>query len=235
MRTNDTSLRTNYLQAYNSFHSFNNNNDVVFENENYDSLSQRDTGETDNFNNYELCQKFGQPSIENTILLLILIILFSGFILYYYWNFFRIYYIRLLLISSSVDLILFLFYCALRLKINSNDWINTFPVQFHNFLDYVIIINFILKTVIFVMYFFFKIPLSSLFLFSGKYLLELYLLISCTKYMIFCPGYKSFSGCFEIGVGLIKNMLNCCEGQVDREYNRISEDSSDIIDNDNVL
>ena len=72
---------------------------MVYENENYDSLSQRDIGETDNFNNYELCQKYGQPNIENTILLLILIILFSGFILYYYWNSFRIYYIRLLLIE----------------------------------------------------------------------------------------------------------------------------------------
>ena len=154
MRTNDTSLRTNYMQEV--FHSFNNNNDVVYENDNYDSLSQRDTGETDNFNNYELCQKFGQPYIENAILLLILIILFSGFILYYYWNSFRLYYIRLLLISSSVDLLLFLFYCSLRIKFNTNNWINSFPVQFHNFLDYIIIINFILKTVIFIMYFFFQ-------------------------------------------------------------------------------
>jgi len=234
MRTNDTTFRTNYAQN-NSFHSFNNHNDVmVFEHENYDSMS-REGVDTDNFDNYDLCQKFGQPNIEKTILLLVLIILFSGFILYYYWNLFKLYYIKLLLISSSIDLLLLLFYCSLRIKFNVNEWINSFPVQFYYFLDYIIIINCILKTIIFIIYFFFKIGLSSIFLFSTKYLLELYLLVSSVKLMIFCPGYKSFASCFEAGVGGIKNLLNCCEGQADREYNRVSDDSSDFNDSDNVF
>ena len=207
MRTNDTTFRTNYAQN-NSFHSFNNHNDVmIFEHENYDSMS-REGVDTDNFDNYDLCQKFGQPNIEKTILLLVLIILFSGFILYYYWNLFKLYYIKLLLISSSIDLLLLLFYCSLRIKFNVNEWINSFPVQFYYFLDYIIIINCILK---------------------------LYLLVSSVKLMIFCPGYKSFALCFEAGVGGIKNLLNCCEGQADREYNRVSDDSSDFNDSDNVF
>ena len=135
MKTNDTTFRTNYIHNY-SYHSLNNNNnEAVFDFGNNDSLSQRDTENTDNFDNYVLCQKYGQPNIEKAILVLCLINLLSGIILYYYWNFLKLYFIRLLLISSSIDILLLLFYIALRIKFNSNDWFNTFPIQFYDFLD----------------------------------------------------------------------------------------------------
>ena len=235
MKTNDTTFRTNYIHNY-SYHSLNNNNnEAVFDFGNNDSLSQRDTENTDNFDNYILCQKYGQPNIEKAILVLCLINLLSGIILYYYWNFLKLYFIRLLLISSSIDILLLLFYIALRIKFNSNDWFNTFPIQFYDFLDYIIIINFLLKTTTFTINFFLKIALSSIFLFSIKYLLELYLLLSCVKKMIFCPGYNTCSGYFEKGVDLIKFLLNCCEGQVERGYTGLSEDSSDVNYTDNSL
>ena len=225
MYTRDTTFKTNYMQNV-SVQSYNDNNEVDLENGNYEALSQRDTNNSDTFDNYILSQKFGQGNIEKAILLLFLIILLTGAILYYYWNFFKPYYIKLLLVSSSIDILLFLFYCSLRLQFNSSDWINSFPIQFYNFLDYVLIINFLLKLTAFVIYFFHKITLSSIFLFSGKFLLEIYLLLSCVKMIIFCPGYKTCAGCFEIGVGWIKYLV-CCDNQEVRENNNFSEDSSD--------
>ncbi len=235
MRTSDTSIRTAYMHNNNTFHNFQGNEVNSIGGENNDIANQKNDENADIFDNFSLCQKYGQANIEKAILLLILIISITGFILYYYWKLLKLYYIKILLVAVSIDIILLFFYCYLRLKFNSNDWVNSFPTEFYNFIDYIITINFILKVLALVIFFFHKISLGSIFIFSFKFLLELYLLISCTKYMIFCPGYKSFSGCFEIGVGLIKNMLNCCEGQVDREYNRISEDSSDNNDNDNIL
>ena len=111
MRTTDTTLKTNYGQ--NGSYQ---NNEIEFDVENYESLSQKETSSTDNLDNYILSQMYGQNSLEKAILLLTLIILISVAILYYYWNFFKLYFIKLLLISSSVDLLLLLFYCALRLK-----------------------------------------------------------------------------------------------------------------------
>ena len=161
MRTTDTTFKTNYGQN-GSDQYINGNNEMEFDVENYESLSQKETSSTDNFDNFILSQKYGQNNLEKAILLLTLIILFSVAILYYYWNFFKLYYIKLLLISSSIDFLLLLFYCALRLKFNSNDWINSFPNQFYNFLDYIIIINFMLKLVIFIIYFFYRITMSSI-------------------------------------------------------------------------
>ena len=172
MITSDTTFRTNYMQ--NASHQYNNdNNEMEFVFDNVESISPRDMNNNDNFDNKVLCQKYGQKNIEKAILLLALIILCSVAILYYYWKFFKLYYIRLLLITSSVDVILLLFYCALRLTFNSNDWINSFPSQFYIFMDYIIIINFISKLIIFIIYFFYRITLGSIFLFSGKFLLEL--------------------------------------------------------------
>ena len=151
MRTTDTTYKTNYGQ--NGSYQY---DEIEFDVENYESLSQKETSSTDNIDNFILSQIFGQNSLEKAILLLTLIILFSVAILYYYWNFFKLYLIKLLLISSSVDLVLLLFFCALRLKFNSNDWINSFPNQFYNFLDFIIIINFLLKFIIFILYFFIK-------------------------------------------------------------------------------
>lgn len=232
MHTRDTTFKTNYMQNDSGdSHDDNDENRINFEN---DPLIQQEANINDNFDNFLLCQKYGQPNIEKAILLLILIILFAVAILYYYWNYFKLYYIRLLLVSSSVDLLLLLFFCALRIKFNSNEWISSFPIQFYNFMDYVLIINFLLKLVIFILYFFFKITLSSIFLFSGKFLLELYLLLSCVKLIIFCPGYKSCLGIFEIAVGWIQFMLFCCESQEEKGFNRLSDDSSDYnnINND---
>ena len=226
MRTTDTTFKTNYGQN-GSDQYINGNNEMEFDVENYESLSQKETSSTDNFDNFILSQKYGQNNLEKAILLLTLIILFSVAILYYYWNFFKLYYIKLLLISSSIDFLLLLFYCALRLKFNSNDWINSFPNQFYNFLDYIIIINFMLKLVIFIIYFFYRITMSSIFLFSGKFLLEIYLLLSCVKMIIFCPGFKKCSSYFEVAVGWIKYLLICCNNQGPREFDRSDLDFSD--------
>ena len=234
MITNDTTLRTNYV--LNGSHQFNNdNNEIEYIFDNVDILSPRDINNFDNFDNKILCQKYGQKNIEKAILLLTLIILCSVAILYYYWKFFKLYYIRLLLITSSVDIILLLFYCALRLTFNSNEWINSFPSQFYIFMDYILIINFILKLIIFIIYFFYRITLSSIFLFSGKFLLELYLLLSCVKMIIFCPGYKWCSTSFEVGVGWIQYLFICCDNQENREFNRLSDDSSDTNYSNNSL
>ena len=202
-------------------------NEVELEFGNIEAISQRETNNSDTFDNNVLSQKFGQASIEKAILLLFLIISLSGAILYYYWHFFKVYYIRLILISSSVDLLLLLFYGALRIRFNSNEPTTSFNNQFYYFMDFVLIINFLLKSVIFVLYFFYKINLSSIFIFSGKYLLEIYLLLSCIKMIIFCPGYKKCIGIFEIVIGWFKYLFVCFDNQDNREYNRSSDDSSD--------
>ena len=232
MKTNDTTFKTNY--ANNIPHIIDNQN-IGIDDDNSDSISQRDTENSEIFDNFAICQKFGQANIEKAIILLILIISITGFILYYYWKLLKLYYIKILLVAVSIDIILLFFYCYLRLKFNSNDWVNSFPTEFYNFIDYIITINFILKVLALVIFFFHKISLGSIFIFSFKFLLELYLLISCAKFMIFCPGYKSCEGFFEYCLGNIRYLCFNSNNQTFDEYRQLSSDSGDIDNTVNII
>ena len=53
--------------------------------------------------------------------------------------------------------------------------------------------------------------------------------------IIFCPGYKWCSTSFEVGVGWIQYLFICCDNQENREFNRLSDDSSDTNYSNNSL
>ena len=80
-----------------------------------------------------------------------------------------------------------------------------------------------------------KISLGSIFIFSFKFLLELYLLLSCVKFMIFCPGYKTCEGWFEYGLGGIKYLFFGINNQAFDEYSSVSDDSGDINNTINII
>ena len=213
MRTNDT---TNYQ---NMPHLTMNQ-----EYENSDSISQRDTENSDIFDNFTLCQKYGQSNIEKAILLLLSISIISGLILYYNIKLMKSYFIRILCVSSIIDLLLLLLYCFLRIKFNSEEWFNSFPIRLFNCIDYIIILNFIIKVAIFIMSFFYKQSIGSFILFCFKFILELYLLMSCVKILIFFPGYKNCEEIFEKAIGWIKYLLICSEN--DNDYKKVNGESS---------
>ena len=223
MRTTDTTFKTNYIQ--NNPNSP--NQQAAVENENSDSISQRDTDNSDIFDNFSLCQKFGQSNIEKGIFLLIIITFVSGVILHYNLKILKSIYIKLLSISSIIDLLLLLVYCFLRIKFSADQWFNPFPILLFNYSDYVIILNFGLKIAIFVLSFFYTKSLLLLLLSAFKFLLELYFLLSCVKFLVFCPGYKTFQECCDCIVGKIKKSFNCCENEHEgNEYRRIDESTN---------
>ena len=106
MRTSDTSIRTAYMHNNNTFHNFQGNEVNSIGCENNDIANQKNDENADIFDNFSLCQKYGQANIEKAILLLILIISITGFILYYYWKLLKLYYIKILLVAVSIDIIL---------------------------------------------------------------------------------------------------------------------------------
>ena len=223
MRTTDTTFKTNYIQ--NNPNSP--NQQAVVENDNSDSISQRDTENSDIFDNFSLCQKFGQSNIEKGIFLLIIITLVSGVILHYNLKILKSVYIKLLSISSIIDLLLLLVYCFLRIKFSAEQWFNPFPILLFNYSDYVIILNFGLKIAIFVLSFFYTKSLLLLLLSAFKFLLELYFFLSCVKFLVFCPGYKTFQECCDCIIGMIKKSFNCCENEHEgNEYRRIDESTN---------
>ena len=235
MKTNDTTYKTNYKD--NSPHTSNNPHTTIDE-DNSDSISQRDTENSNVLDNFGLSEKFGQSYIEKAIILLILIILLSGLILYYNLKIKKTYFIKILSITSIIDSLLLLFYCFLRIKINSSQWFDSFPIHLYNYSDYIIIINFILKFVLFIMSFFYQNTLGSLVLFCMKFLLELYFLISCVKLSIFIPGCNILEEYFEKAIEGIKFLLICCENDHEQEafeYKRVNEDTSNYDVNGNEL
>lgn len=221
MRTNDTTY------ANNAPHILNNEN-IGIDEDNSDSISQRDGEKSDIFDNFTLCQKYGQSNIEKAIFLLISIILTSGLILYYNLEILKSLFIKLLCIGTIIDLLLLLFYCFLRIKFSSDQWFNSFPVQCDNYMEYIIMINFILKLVTFILSFFYKKTLGSLILICFKFLLDFYFLMSCVKRLIFCPGFKTFEEYIERGIGWIKNILICCNDHETEgnEYKKINEETN---------
>ena len=226
MRTNDTTFKTNYL--HNSRHTSNNPHSTL-EEENSDSISQRDTDNTNIFDNFTLSKKYGQSNIERAIILLILIILFSGLILYNNIKLIKTYFIKICFIASIIDVLLLIFYLFLRIKFSPDEWFNSFPIQFFNYMDYILIINFILKIIVFILSFFYQKTLGSLVLFFIKFLLDLYLFISCVKILIFIPGFKTFEEYFEKTINSIKSFLTCGENEHEQEiydYKKLNDDTS---------
>ena len=226
MKTNDTTFKTNY--ANNIPHIIDNQN-IGIDDENSDSISQRDTENSDIFDNYAISQKYGQSNIEKAIFLLIIITLISGLILYYNLKIIKSYFIKLLCISSIIDLLLLLVYSFLRIKFSSGQWFNSFPIQLYNCTDYVIIINFFLKLASFILSFFYKKNIGTFILICFKFLLELYFLISCVKIFIFFPGFKIFEEYFKKSIGWVKYLLICCENEHEPEgndYKKIYEDTT---------
>ena len=221
MRTNDTTY------ANNAPHILNNQN-LGIDEENSDSISQRDGDKSGIFDNFTLCQKYGQSNIEKAIFLLISIILISGLILYYNLKIIKSLFIKLLCIAAIIDLLLLLFYCFLRIKFSSDQWFNSFPIQLDNYMEYVIIINFLLKLATFILSFFYKKTYGSLILICFKFLLDFYFLMSCVKRLIFCPGFKTFEEYVERIIGSIKNLLICCNEHENEgnEYKKIYEEST---------
>ena len=221
MRTNDTTYENN---APHILH----NQNIGLEEENSDSISQRDGEKSGIFDNFALCQKYGQSNIEKAIFLLISIILISGLILYYNLKILKSLFIKLLCIGAIIDLLLLLFYCFLRIKFSSDEWFNSFPVLWDNYMEYIIIINFILKLVTFILSFFYNKSFGSLILICFKFLLDFYFLMSCVKRLIFCPGFKIFEEYIERGIGCIKTLLICCnEHETEgNEYKKVYGESS---------
>ena len=228
MKTTDTTFKTNYLQN----NPIAKNKHTIAEDENSDSISQRDTENSNIFDNFTLCQKYGQSNIEKAIFLIIAISLISGLILYYNLKIKKTIYIKMLCIASIIDLLLLLFYCFLRIKFSSDQWFNSFPVQLFSCIDYILLLNFALKIAIFILSFFYLKTLLLLLLSSFKFLLELYFVMNCVKIIIFCPGYKTFQEYFECAIGGIKYILSCCENEHDgKDYIKVPEDTTnyDII------
>ncbi len=228
MKTTDTSFKTNHI--HHSMHQMNNQHSTL-EEENYDSISQRDTENSDIFDNFKLCQRYGQSNIEKALFLLISILLITGLILYYNIKIMKPYLTKIIYASSTVDLLLLIFFIFLRYKFNFEEWFNSFPVRFYSYIDYIILLNSILKIVIFILSFLCQKSLGSLGLFLCKFLLELYLLVSCVKILIFCPGYKAFDEFFEKAIGWIKYLLVCCESEHEQDvgdYKRLYDDSTNF-------
>ena len=228
MKTTDTSFKTNHI--HNSMHQMNNRHSTL-EEENYDSISQRDTENSDIFDNFKLCQRYGQANIEKGILLLISILLITGLILYYNVKIMKHYLIKMIYASSIVDLLLLIIFAFLRFKFSNEEWFNSFPIKFYSYIDYIIILNSLLKIVVFILSFMYQKSLGSLGLILCKFLLELYLLVSCVKILIFCPGYKTLEEFFEKAVGWIKYLLICCESEHEQDagdYKRLYDDSTNF-------
>ena len=127
MKTTDTSFKTNHV--HNLMHQMNNQLSTL-EEENYDSISQRDTENSDIFDNFKLCQIYGQANIEKAILLLISILLITGLALYYNIKIRKPYLIKIIYASSIVDFLLLIFFTFLRYKFNNEEWFNSFPIRF---------------------------------------------------------------------------------------------------------
>jgi hypothetical protein len=197
----------------------------------YDSISQRDTENSDIFDNYKLCQRYGQSNIEKALLLLISILLIAGLILYYNIKIMKPYIIKIIYVSSIVDLLLLIIFAFLRCKFSHEEWFNSFPIRFYSYIDYIILLNSILKIVLFILSFMHQKSLGSLTLILCKFLLELYLLVSCVKILIFCPGYKALEEFFEKAIGWIKYLLICCESEHEQDagdYKRLYDDSTNF-------
>ena len=139
------------------------------------------------FDNSNICQIYGQTNIEKCVLLLLFIICYTIAILYYYFNKISDFLLDFCIISLLLDVLNLIFFSVFLYKLRKE---NIFEKINHSLIklnDYIIFINNLNNTIILSLACVYLYDDNIIFLFIGKYVVEIYFLLISIKLFMFFP------------------------------------------------
>ena len=178
------------------------------------------------YDNSNICQYYGQSNIEKCIFLLFFLVTYTSTIIYYYSNFMNKFIFYFIIISLTADLISFIIYCYILYKLKSDEMFEKIPCLIIKLNDFLIIFNFILKSLILSILSVTMNKWIPFLLFASKYILEVYFILNSIKNFMFCPIIHSFQENLEKLIFYFKYYILCFDFEQDQileEYTKIED------------
>ena len=133
------------------------------------------------FDNSNICQIYGQTNIEKCILLSLFIICYTIGILYYYFNKIFVTLLNFCIISLLLDITNLIFFSIILYKLRKENLFEKINHCLLKFNDYLIIIKILNNTIILTIVCIYLNDDNIFFLFIGKYVIEIYFLLTSIK------------------------------------------------------
>lgn len=179
------------------------------------------------YDNSTICMSYGQYNMERCLVVQFILIVYSAFLSYdYYLQINNLTFI-LLISTGGVDIIVTLLYIYFLNKLKSEKIFNRIPMFLSNLTDVVIMMNFVAKSILFVILClqYFTIGLVAISLFAFKYLIEFYFAAISIKFLMFCPCSRFIQEQSEKLWAWIKLNVFCCDSELEKEndYSKIED------------
>ena len=178
------------------------------------------------FDNSNICQIYGQTNIEKCILLLLFIICYTIAILYYYFNKIFVTLLNFCIISLLLDITNLIFFSVILYKLRKENLFEKINHWLLKFNDYLIIIKILNNTIILTLVCIYLNDDNIFYLFIGKYVIEIYFLLTSIKLFMFFPGSQLILEQSNKIIAFCKYYLLCNDIESEpesEEYNNIEE------------
>jgi hypothetical protein len=178
------------------------------------------------YDNSNICQYYGQSNIEKCIFLLLFLLTYTTTILYYYSLLIKTILFYFIILTLIVDFISFIIYCYFLYKLKSDDIFEKIPNLIIKLNDFLIIFNYISKSLILVISSLTFTNWNLFILLIAKYILEIYFIFNSIKIFMFCPATRTFQENFEKIIFYLKYYILCFDleqDQISEEYTRIED------------
>jgi hypothetical protein len=181
------------------------------------------------YDNSQISLSYGQYNIEKCLIVLSVLILTSGLLIYnYFFSFSNISFV-IFISTSSVDIIVAFIYLYFLIKLKSDENFNRIPIGAVNGSDVIIMLNFVMKLVLFIMVSseYGTLGILAIILMSIKFLMDFYFTIISVKLLMFCPCTIWIQEATEKIWTTLKYYIFCCDQEAaepeNTDYTKIED------------
>jgi hypothetical protein len=141
------------------------------------------------FDNYEISLSYGQANIEKCLIVILLCLTLSASLVYKYFFDLHTTILYIFIGSCFIDFIVTCLYLYFLFRLKSEQIFNQVPIGALDFSDLLILVNFIIKTTLFVFFclHYTYIGLTGIALFTFKLILDIYYTLISVKFLMLCP------------------------------------------------
>jgi hypothetical protein len=165
------------------------------------------------FDNYDISSSYGQANIEKCLFVIFLIVLYSALLIYCYYLDIHETIMYFFIFTTGVDICISFFYIYFLIKLKSGQIFNHVPLTALDCSDILILINFLVKTFLFVFFclHYFIIGLLGIALFSLKFLIDIYFILISVKFLMMCACSLYVQEKLNVIWVNVKYYVCCCE------------------------
>jgi hypothetical protein len=165
------------------------------------------------FDNYDISSSYGQANIEKCLFVIFLVVLYNAFLIFCYYLDIHETVMYFFIFTTGVDVCVSFFYIYFLIKLKSGQIFNQVPLTALDCSDIMILINFLVKTFLFVFFclHYFIIGLIGVLLFTVKFLIDVYFILISVKFLMMCPCSLYIQEKLNVLWAGVKYYICCCD------------------------